>query len=741
MRKIFLFALAISLSSVSQTPVDYVNPFVGTTNYGTTNPGALVPNGLMSVSPFNVMGSDLNRYDKDKRWWSTPYDNTNSYITGFSHVNLSGVGCPELGSLLVMATSGDLDVDYHNYGTTYSCENATPGYYGVKLDRYGITAEATATPRTSRLRFTFPSGQANILLNLGEGLTNESGATVRRISDTEVVGSKLMGTFCYNASAVFPIYFAMRVNKVPAREGFWKFQRPKKGIEAQWDADDSKYKIYDRSLNVISGDDIGVWYTFDAKEGETVDVSVGVSFVSEENALLNLNTEQPEGSSFDMLCLDARQKWDADLSRIEVEGGSHEDKVIFYTALYHTLIHPNLLQDVNGEYPGMEGSGVRHTDGNRYTVFSLWDTYRNLHQLMTLVYPERQIDMVRSMVDMYKEWGWLPKWELFGRETFTMEGDPAIPVIVDTWRKGLRNFDINVAYEAMKKSATAPGKENLMRPDIEPYIEKGYIPLGFFSADNSGDNSVSHALEYYVADNALAWLARERGDKAFADTLARRAAGWRNYYSKESGTLRPINPDGTFLTPFNPRQGENFEPVPGFHEGSAWNYTFYVPHDVKGLASVMGGRKNFVDKLQRVFDEGLYDPANEPDIAYPYLFSHFKGEEWRTSKIVHELLKKHYTTEPDGIPGNDDTGTMSAWAVFSMMGLYPDIPGVPEYTLSEPVFDKVTIHLDPTIHGTDSLVIQKHASPAKRITLDGKSIGRRISHEALFNGKRLLYDN
>lgn len=731
--------LAFAATSAKE-PVEWVNPFIGTTNFGTTNPGAVMPNGLMSVSPFNVMGSDQNRFDKDARWWSTPYDNSNSFFTGFSHVNLSGVGCPELGSLLVMATTGDVDVDYHNYGTTYTDEYATPGFYRLRLSKYDILAEATATMRSGRIRFTFPAGKGNILLNLGEGLTNESGATVSRISDTEVAGCKLLGTFCYNSQAVFPIYFVMRVSRTPQAQGFWKKQRLMHGVEAEWDKDNGKYKLYPDFGKQMSGDDVGVWYTFDTSANEQIEVSVGVSFVSVENARLNLSTEQPEGSDFDALRTSASAAWNDMLGRIKVEGGTDVQTTVFYTALYHTLIHPNILQDVNGEYPAMESHKILRTTGNRYTVFSLWDTYRNLHQLMTLIYPERQIEMVRSMVDMSKEWGWLPKWELFGRETFTMEGDPAIPVIVDTWRKGLTDFDIDAAYIAMKKSADTAGKSNPMRPDIDPYINYGYIPLGFFAGDNSGDNSVSHALEYYVADNALAWLAEHRGDKEFACELRKRASGWKHYYSPESGTLRPINPDGSFLTPFNPRQGENFEPVPGFHEGSAWNYTFYVPHDVKGLAAKMGGRRAFVDKLQKVFDDGLYDPANEPDIAYPYLFSYFKGEEWRTWQTVSEILDKYYKNAPDGIPGNDDTGTMSAWAVFSMIGLYPDVPGVPEYTLTVPTFDKITIKLNSDYYHTESLIIEKSGNAKKcNVLLDGTPIGHRISHQKLVNGKKLLF--
>lgn len=723
----------------AKDPVDWVNPFIGTTNFGTTNPGAVTPNGLMSVSPFNVMGSDTNRFDKDSRWWSTPYEHTNSYMTGFSHVNLSGVGCPEVGSLLVMATTGTLDVDYHNYGSAYHGEEASPGWYKVEFDKYDIRAEVTATKRTGRIRFTFPEGKSNILLNLGEGLTNETGATVHRISDTEIGGCKLLGTFCYNSGAVFPIYFVMRVSRKPAEEGFWKKQRPMTA-EAAWDNTSGKYKLYPDYGKTMAGDDVGVYYCYDTTAGEQIEVSMGVSFVSEDNARQNLDAEQPDGTTFDGLRAAARKEWNDQLSRIKVEGGTPDENTVFYTALYHTLIHPNILQDVNGQYPAMEGNEILTTaEGDRYTVFSLWDTYRNFHQLMTLVYPEKQIGMVRSMVDMSKEWGWLPKWELFGRETFTMEGDPAIPVIVDTWRKGLTDFDIDAAYEAMVKSATTPGKDNPMRPDIDPYVEKGYIPLGFFAGDFSGDNSVSHALEYYVADNALAWLAEERGDKEFAKALRERAAGWRNYYSKESGTLRPLNADGTFLTPFNPRQGENFEEVPGFHEGSAWNYTFFVPHDVKGLVKVMGGNKAFTDKLVKVFEDGLYDPANEPDIAYPYLFSQIKGEEWRTSATVDSLLHKFFTVNPDGIPGNDDTGTMSAWAVFSMMGFYPDIPGVPEYTLVTPTFDRVTIKLDPAVHGNDTLVIEKEKGGKASITLDGRKVPYRISHSDLVKGKKLKF--
>lgn len=711
-----VIALLIPFFSSARQLTDYVHPWVGSSNFGTTNPGAVCPNGMMSISPFNVTGSEKNKWDKDSRWWSTPYTSDNCWFTGFSHVNLSGVGCPELGTIITMPTSGELSTDYLLYGSEYTGETAQPGYYALKLLKYDILAEVASTMRSSIERYTYRKGKAHVIVNLGQGLTNESGGFIRKVSDTEIEGMRLCGGFCYHSQAVFPQYFVIRVNKSPKEAGFWKKQ-PNMTAEAAWDEHAGKYKVYTDYAREMAGDDLGYRFTYDAEDGEQICVQMGVSFVSCENARQNLDAEQL-GCNFDQVRDQAHRQWEEALERVKVSGGTEEQKEIFYTALYHALLHPNVLNDVNGEYPLMQGGKYAAQNGievvrpgigkvakghNRYTVFSLWDTSRNLHQLLTLAYPEKQIDMVRSMVDMYKEWGWMPKWELYGRETFTMEGDPAIPVIADTYLKGLTDFDIQAAYKACLKSANTPGKDNKIRPDVDPYIAKGYIPLGYFAQDFSGDNSVSHALEYYVADNALALLsdklaqeAKSSAQKAeyqkYAKEFRKRSKGWRHYYSKESGTLRPLNSDGTFISPFNPKDGADFSNTPGFHEGSAWNYTFYVPHDIEGLAKAMGGDKAFVAKLQKVFDEGLYDPANEPDIAYPFLFSRFKGEEHRTAQTVAALLKKYYTTRPDGIPGNDDTGVMSAWAVFSMIGMYPDCPGEPQYTLFPPVFDSVEIN-------------------------------------------------
>ena len=739
MRRLLLTLLAtISCFTLwASEPTKWVDPFIGTADYSVTHPGAVVPHGMMAVVPFNVTGSELNRFDKDNRWWSAPYDIRNKYSVGFAHGALSGVGCPELGAIITMATVGDIMPNRCDQGSTYVDEIAEPGYYATTYDKYGVRAEATASERASIERYTFTKGgEANILINMGTALSNESGAMLRRVSDSEVEGMRLLGTFCYTNQAVFPVYFVARISHKAESTGYWKLQPEMTGIEAQWSGDSGEYKLYRDYAREIMGDDIGIYFSLgEVAPGEVVEVKVGISYTSIENARKNLEAEVA-CRSFDEVRVEAHNIWNEALGKIRVEGGSDDDRTIFYTGLYHALLHPNILSDVNGEYPAMESGATGLAEGyNRYTVFSLWDTYRNVHQLLTLAYSDVQTDMIRSMVAMSKEWGWLPRWELYGRETFTMEGDPAIPVIVDSYLKGLRDFDVEAAYEAMKRSATTPGKSNTMRPDIDPYIERGYIPVGMFAQDMSGDNSVSHALEYYVADNALARMAREMGDIKFAEELERRASGWRHYYSKADGAMRPIGDDGEYVGEFDPTAGANFSNTIGFHEGSSWNYTFFVPHDVEGLIKYMGGSKVFTKKLWSVFENGYYDPTNEPDIAYPYLFSRVKGEEWRTQQLVKQLLDENYSTTPDGLPGNDDTGTMSAWAVFSMMGLYPDCPGEPYYTLTTPRFERVEIDTD---HGTLTITTEGEGDYISGVVLGGKQVNKyRISHDELTKSKDL----
>ncbi len=722
--------------------IDEVNPFIGTSNYGTTNPGAVLPNGLMSVTPFNVMGNeDLNKFDKDKRWWSTPYSFDNKFFTGFSHVNLSGVGCPELGSILLSASSGKLDVDYHHYGTTLSKEEAHPNYYTAYLDKHKVKSEVTATLRTALARFSFDeAGEKHILLNLGQGLTNETGATVRFVNDSTLVGSKLMGTFCYNPQAVFNQYFAIRLSKKPQSSTYWKKQPKMTGVEAEWDPDDGNYKLYPHYKRELSGDNIGVAFNYNIKAGEIIYVQTAVSFVSVENALDNLAQEQGEVYDFEKIKLAGEEQWEDALSRIVVEGGTQEERTIFYTALYHLLLHPNILQDCNGEYPSMASLKTMKTEGDRYTVYSLWDTYRNVHPLLSLVYPEKQSQMVKTMLQMYEESSWLPKWELYGQETLTMSGDPAITVINDSWQRGVRDFDTDLALRAMLRGAKTMGKDNLLRPEIDDYVTKGYIPLR-----QKFDHSVSNALEYYVADYNLARFAESLGKKSLAQEFDKRTKGYKHYYDKETGLLRPKLENGLFLSPFNPSLGKNFEPSSGFHEGNSWNYSFFIPYDIKGLAQLMGGKDRFCEKLYAVFKEENYDPANEPDIAYPYLFTYFPKWAYRTQELTKSLREKYYKNEPSGIPGNDDTGTMSAWLIYTMLGFYPDCPGEMSYALTTPTFPRVTIKLNPKYYKERSLVIERRGEERGayfRSIRYGSTYAinkYRLSHSELVNAKNVIF--
>ena len=718
---------------IGQDQASYVNPFIGTSNYGATYPGPIAPRGMVSISPFNVAGSKNLPLEKDSQWLSTPYVHENTFLTGFSQVNLSGVGCPDLGVILLMPTTGQVETNHLKYGSTYSNEVAKAGYYSSTIDKYNVKGEFTTSTRVGVSRFTFPKGQSNILLNLGLGLTNEEGSMVKIISSTEIEGMRSVGSFCYNSpEAAYPVYFVAKFSKPADTFGVWKKPAKHEGVEAKWMTYNGKPRLMKQATKMVVGDSIGTYFTYKFDKTETVEVKIGISYVSIDNARENLQKET-DNKSFDSVYEETHTKWNNLLSRIKVEGSSEDDKIIFYTALYHTLIHPNILNDFNGEYPEINRGKIGKTEDTRYTVFSLWDTYRNLHQLMSLVYPQQQSDMIKSMLDMYGENGWLPKWELNSTETFTMVGDPASIVIADTYLKGIQDFDIKKAYEAMLKSADQI-ENNPLRPELKDYIEKGYV-----TTDNEG--SVSKTEEYNVADYSIALLAKELGEKEDYERFKKRSISYRKLFDKNLNLLRPRNSNGSWHEPFNPEAGANFTKNIGFIEGNAWQYAFMVPHDINGLKKLMGGNKAFTNQLRMVFDTNQFDMANEPDIAYPYLFNYVKGEEWRSQKLVNKLVRKYFQNKPDGLPGNDDTGTMSAWLVYSMMGIYPISPGSPEYTITSPMFDKITIQLDSKYYKKKQLVIEregKNKGKINKILLDKtKHKSYFITHDKLINSNKL----
>ena len=718
---------------IGQDQASYVNPFIGTSNYGATYPGPIAPRGMVSISPFNVAGSKNLPLEKDSQWLSTPYVHENTFLTGFSQVNLSGVGCPDLGVILLMPTTGQVETNHLKYGSTYSNEVAKAGYYSSTIDKYNVKGEFTTSTRVGVSRFTFPKGQSNILLNLGLGLTNEEGSMVKVISPTEIEGMRSVGSFCYNSpEAAYPVYFVAKFSKPADTFGVWKKPAKHEGVEAKWMTYNGKPRLMKQATKMVVGDSIGTYFTYKFDKTETVEVKIGISYVSIDNARENLQKET-DNKSFDSVYEETHTKWNNLLSRIKVEGSSEDDKIIFYTALYHTLIHPNILNDFNGEYSEINRGKIGKTEDTRYTVLSLWDTYRNLHQLMSLVYPQQQSDMIKSMLDMYGENGWLPKWELNSTETFTMVGDPASIVIADTYLKGIQDFDIKKAYEAMLKSADQI-ENNPLRPELKDYIEKGYV-----TTDNEG--SVSKTEEYNVADYSIALLAKELGEKEDYERFKKRSISYRKLFDKNLNLLRPRNSNGSWHEPFNPEAGANFTKNIGFIEGNAWQYAFMVPHDINGLKKLMGGNKAFTNQLRMVFDTNQFDMANEPDIAYPYLFNYVKGEEWRSQKLVNKLVRKYFQNKPDGLPGNDDTGTMSAWLVYSMMGIYPISPGSPEYTITSPMFDKITIQLDSKYYKKKQLVIEregKNKGKINKILLDKtKHKSYFITHDKLINSNKL----
>jgi predicted alpha-1,2-mannosidase len=726
---ICLFLLVSLIVKADKFPADYVNPFIGTSNGGHTHPGAVCPFGMVSVSPFNSYNPvDDPAYEEHKPY---AYTYGSPFFSGFTHTNLSGVGCPDLGTFVVMATSGKLEVTPSDYACQYSEEVAQAGYYAVSLPEYGIKAEASATLRSGIERFTFSGGQGHILFNTGMSVSSVSGAYVKVVSPTEIEGYKKIGGFCGNGEEGL-VYFVAKVSKKPQKIGLW-----------------NNKELCSRKIVEAKGNDVGAYFTYNLKKGEQVEIKVGVSYVGIHNARLNLTAEQ-SGFRFDTVRKAALSAWNMELSRVLLEGGTEKYKRMFYTALYHVLIHPNILNDVNGEYLAYLSGKIKNSgERDHYTIFSLWDTYRTVHPLLSLIYPERQSDMVNSLLDMYKESGRLPKWELAAMETNVMVGDPAIPVLVDTYMRGIRDFNVELAYQAMLKNADIKRSDiDIVRPGYKEFVKFGYIPEpdGKEKVDIPVWGSVSTGLEYCMADYALACMAKDLGKEADYSLYMKRAGFYQNYYDAVTGFMRPIHKNGKWLDNFDPKP---HVPVwhsrPGFVEGCSWHYSFFVPFDMCGLVQLNGGGISFVNKLIDCFERGYFNMGNEPDISYPYLFNYVKGEEHRTQYWTRHCINTYFGDNQNGITDNDDCGTMSAWLVFTMMGLYPDCPANPVYQLTSPVFDKVTIQLNNKYYSGNSFVIQRGQDTDNKmyiesIYLNGEKIsGYSLKHSTLSKGGILSF--
>lgn len=725
-RRFSALPLALLLAALASGPArasnaDHVDPFIGTAAgaqpyaKGNTFPGALVPNGMVAISP-----------DTSPRH-AGGYRSGAPYIEGFSQNHMSGVGCSgDFGNILLMPTIGAVATTEAGYRSTYGDEAAQPGYYRAFLATPGVTAEMSATTRASISRYTFPArprGDANIVVDVSHGLTPSRGGAVTIVSPTEVEGYNDAGAFCGTYSP-YRVHFVARFSKPSSTRGTWS----------------------GASLGTTerrTGRDIGAWFRFATSAGERIEVRLGLSYVSIANARANLDAEIPGTRSFEQVRAAALAAWNTDLGRIEVTGGTTAQKTIFFTALYHALIHPSVNSDVNGQYPGMGGAGVRSTGGayTHYHLFSLWDTYRSLHPLLTLLYPARQAHMVRSMVVMAKESGWLPKWEMAGRETRIMVGDPAAIVIADTYLKGIRNFDVAAAYAAMKKSATQTAG-NPLRPCVDRYLTLRYLP------HDGCKGSVSVTEEYAYADHAIAKLAQARGKTADAATFSARALHHRNLYDAGTGFLRPRNADGTWLAPFDPlccTLANGKYDGPGYIEGTAWQYLFMAPHDIAGLKTLLGGDAAFLAKLDAAFTDapGHYTLINEPDMLYPYLFTYVPGEAWRTQERVRHDIATNFTTGRAGLPGNDDAGQTSSRLVFDMLGFYPVDPLSRTYRIGSPIFTTATLRLDRRHYPGTRFVLRADHNSATNLYIQSALLNGspltvpQLGHEAITKGGTL----
>lgn len=714
---LFIILLLLQFSIQSQSKdnknlTSFVNPFIGTSNNGNTFPGAVVPWGMVSVSPHNSLNAVTGYLYGEKDFY------------GFGMVHLSGVGCPELGSILITITDDDSSTSPDNFKCSYSNEITSPGFYSVSLDNRNVNVEVTATERAGILRFkSNNSSEKSVVVDVGRSLGIVGGGKIKIVSDNEIEGYNISGGFCGEANRE-EVYFAAKFNK--------KFEQHKIWVKDNF-INDNEAQIIDSSIGSV--------LSFNLNENEELIIKVGISYVSSENAKFNLETEIPDWD-FDRVKRSAQRKWEEQLGRIIIEDSNNENLSKFYTAVYHTLIHPNIISDVNGEYLLMGRTGIgKYTDRNRYSVFSLWDTYRTLHPFLTLVYPEVQSDIIKTMIDMYKESGYLPKWELAGIETYMMVGDPASIVISDSYVKGITDFDSEIAFDAMLKPVMLQQNEKAppIRAGYHELLKYGYIP---FEQDWSTDwwvwGPVSTTLEYCLSDFAISQMAKTIGKRKLADEFYNRSLRYRNLFDPNTKLIRPKMKNGDWMEPFDEFEIEGSgdwvgSGGPGYVEGNAWNYTWFVPHDIYGLIKLFGSEKSFSNKLYESFTNEQFTINNEPDIAYPYLFRYVSGEEHRTEELVHKIMNQNFGTDHNGLPGNDDCGTISAWFIFSALGFYPDCPATDYYTLGYPLFDKATIKLNPKYYSRSEIVIKKETKEVEPgIYYNGDKINEfRLYHSQL----------
>ncbi len=694
---IYTTFLCLALSSISCSTANreiekdytsYVNPFIGTGGHGHTYPAAIVPHGMIQPGP----DTRINGWDA-----SSGYYYNDSTINGFAQTRLSGTGCADFGDFLLMPTVGEKDIRFlgsesqsRSYASAFSHDNeiAQPGYYSVMLDRYGVKAEMTSTERAAMYRFTFPkSDNAGFILDLDYNIQGQTNVEmdVEVINDSTIAAYKRSAYWAYNQQiylyAIFSKPFTYTIYSDTVMEG--------------------KNKVAQKKLLI----------DFNTENKEQVYVKMGISSVDIEGAKKNL-TSEIKGWEFDDIKSDAKEKWNKALSKIDIKTDDEDWKKIFYTSLYHANIAPNIFTDVDGRYRGMDLK-IHHTDPNDpiYTIFSLWDTFRALHPLMSIIEPEKNEAYIRSLLKKGDEGGIVPKWDCAANYTGCMIGYHFVSLIADAHSKGYTNFDMQKAMKAALRAAEydttgiTPAAPKWIYPYIMPmaryYKEKmGYIP------SELENESVAKALEYAYNDWCISIIADAVGDKANRDKYANYAKAYREYFDPETGFMRGKKSNGEWKTPFNPRSSNHRND--DYCEGTAWQWTWFVPHDVQGLVSLMGGEDKFVAKLDSLFTAsseiegeetsadisgliGQYAHGNEPSHHITHLYN-YVNRPWKTQELVDSVLQHQYFNAPDGLSGNEDCGQMSAWYILNSMGFYQVAPGNPVYSIGRPLFDEATIH-------------------------------------------------
>ncbi|HEY5093486.1 MAG TPA: GH92 family glycosyl hydrolase [Candidatus Eremiobacteraceae bacterium] len=697
-------AVAPRIAAAQIDPVTEVDPLVGTSGNGfdgatDTFPGADVPFGMVQWSP-----------DTTSQPAGGGYSYNDSAITGFSLTHLSGPGCNVFGDVGILPTTGAItDPARASQPFSHASETAQPGYYAIETGMPGVFTQLTATTRTGLGRFIFPATpQANFLVNASSNQAGVGDAHVAIVGDDEIEGSATGGWFC-GMPGSYTVYFALRFDRAFASHGTWRGTRvmPQTG-EA-------------------SGVGAGAWATFDATEDPVVRIEASVSWVSIAGAEANLRAEATSWD-FDRVRVAAAASWKSELSRVNVDGGTESQRRIFYTALYHTLLHPNVFSDANGTYRGFDGEVHNAAKGHaEYATFSGWDIYRTEIPLLAVLEPARTSDMMRSLVDAAAQMGWLPKWSLVNVETGVMGGDPSDPMIAGAYAFGARDFDARSALAAMVKGATQTGGTPgqgwyAERPGLDDYLSRGYVVNVHTTNVAPLANGASLTLEYSLDDFAIAQLAKYIGDQDVYRTMMSRAQNWSNIFDQSTGLIAPRDPDGAFVATPLTEAGQS-----GFQEGNAEQYTWMVPQNLAGLVDGMGGRANTVAKLDDFFtqldanqDKPYAWMGNEPSIGSPWAYLSV-GAPWKAQRVIRDAMTQLWGDTPDGIPGNDDLGTMSAWYVWCALGLYPQYPAAPILDLGAPTFPHVSVRV-PNGASIDIIALGATSENAyvESVLLDGK---------------------